>query len=72
MSTLAQIEEVVDELTVEDRLRLRRLLDEKLAVEKSSWTWHSSGWPVAPPDVPMEELKRIHALIEKEFSRLDP
>lgn len=30
-----------------------------------------SGWPVPPPDVPKEELRRVHALIETEFSRMD-
>ena len=28
-------------------------------------------WPVKPPDVPLEELERIHALIVKEFDDPD-
>lgn len=28
-------------------------------------------WPVRPPDVPSEELRRIHELIEKEFGCFD-
>ncbi len=28
-------------------------------------------WPVKPPDVPLEELRRIHEVIEKEFGCLD-
>ena len=31
----------------------------------------AAGWPVPPPDVPLEELQRIHALIEAEFSQVD-
>ena len=26
-------------------------------------------WPVRPPDVPIEELRRIDAIIEAEFGR---
>ena len=28
-------------------------------------------WPVPPPDVPIEELRRIDAFIERTFERLD-
>lgn len=28
-------------------------------------------WPVPPPDVPLEELRRIHALIEETSERID-
>ena len=28
-------------------------------------------WPVPPPTVPVEELRRIGAVIEEEFSRVE-
>lgn len=31
----------------------------------------TNKWPVPPPAVPQEELRRIHALIESEFSQVD-
>jgi hypothetical protein len=30
------------------------------------------AWPVPPPDVDIEELRRIDALIEEEFERIEP
>ena len=30
------------------------------------------GWPTPPPDVPIEELRRIHQLIEEEFEQIEP
>jgi hypothetical protein len=29
-------------------------------------------WPVPPPDVPIEELKRIGAIIEEAFEKIEP
>ena len=29
-------------------------------------------WPVPPPDVPIDELRRIDAIIEEEFEQIEP
>jgi hypothetical protein len=67
MSTLAEIEAAADALPAEEQRALLRRLTEKLA-HKNDFT---TPWPVAPPAVPREELQRIHALVEAEFSRVD-
>jgi len=65
MSTLAEIEEAVATLPRPEQEVLLRHLSAKLRALPAS------GWPVPPPDVPREELQRVHALIEAEFSRVD-
>ena len=65
MSTLAEIEEAVETLPRPEQEVLLRHLSSKLRGPPAA------GWPVPPPDVPLEELQRIHALIEAEFSQVD-
>ena len=64
MSTLAEIEEAIESLPTPQQEELLRHLSSKLRPRPAG------GWPVPPPDVPIEELKRIHALIEAEFPTL--
>jgi hypothetical protein len=71
VTTLAEIEKAVDALPPGQQQALLRRLSENLARRKDGPVVHET-WPVPPPDVPMEELKRIHALIETEFSKVDP
>ena len=68
MSTVAEIEAAVQALPKHEQQALLQRL-----------TWHlsrrekkvpSQGWPVPPPDVPLEELQRIHAIIEAEFPQM--
>ena len=66
MSTLTEIESAVDTLPRPDQEVLLRHLTAKLRQTPRT------GWPVPPPDVPIEELRRIHAEIDAEFSRVDP
>jgi hypothetical protein len=65
MSTLSEIESAADALPVQEQEILLRHLSQKLARRAGVIN------PVPPPDVPQEELQRIHALIEAEFSRVD-
>ena len=65
MSTLAEIEEAIEQLPSREQEVLLRHLSGRLRVSPSS------GASVPPPEVPREELKRVHALIEAEFSRVD-
>jgi len=67
MSTLAEIESAADALPVQEQEILLRHLSQKLA-RRAELILN----PVPPPNVPKEELRRIHALIEAEFSRVDP
>lgn len=66
MSTLAEIESAVDTLPRLDQEVLLRHLTVKLQQKPRN------GSRVPPPDVPIGELRRIHAEIEAEFSRVDP
>jgi hypothetical protein len=66
MSTLAEIERAADALPAEEQEILLRRLSQKLARRA-----RTASHPVPPPSVPMDELQRIHALIEVEFSRVD-
>jgi fructose-1-phosphate kinase PfkB-like protein len=66
MSTLAEIERAADALPVQEQEILLRHLSQKLA-QRDKVILN----PVPPPDVPKEELQRIHALIEAEFSRVN-
>jgi hypothetical protein len=48
-------------------------LSEKLAREgTASVAGGPKDWPVPPPDVPLEELRKIHAYIEEEFEQIEP
>jgi len=68
MTTLAEIEKAADGLPAEQQQALLRHLSRNLASRPGS----ALGRMPAPPDVPIEELRRIHALIEAEFSKVDP
>lgn len=52
---------------------VREALEEKLAREcgPAQVADRPLEWPVPPPDVPLDELKRIHALIEEESEQID-
>lgn len=50
---------------------MRDAVAEKLARETSSPPAGDKRWPVPPPDVPLEELQRIHARIEEDSERID-
>jgi len=67
MSTLSEIEKAAAALPAEEQEALLRHLSGSLARRDGD----ASRWPVPPPAVPQEELQRIHALIEAEFSRVD-
>jgi hypothetical protein len=48
-------------------------LQEKLAREHDSYGQQLAGrWPVPPPDVPIEELRRIDSIIEEAFEQIEP
>jgi len=57
---------------------LRRYFEEalleKLAREGLPATHPASAriWPVEPPDVPRDEIRRIQALIDTEFEQIEP
>ena len=71
MITLAEIEAAADALPTEEQKALLRHLSRRLSRHRVD-PGSCEGWPVPPPDVPIEELRRIHALIEAEFSQVDP
>ena len=51
---------------------VRQALVEKLAREDGVSQGAVAGkWPVPPPDVPLDELRRIHAIIEEEFEQVE-
>jgi hypothetical protein len=51
---------------------VQEALQEKLEREKDSGGTQLAGsWPVPPPDVPIEELRRIHAIIEADSELID-
>lgn len=64
MSTLTEIEKAAATLPAEEQQTLLRHLSQTLARRAGS----TAPCPVPPPHVPKEELQRIHALIEAEFS----
>ena len=69
MNTLAEIEAVVETLPrPQQEMLLRHLL---ARLRKTSTAGALASWPVPPPNVPGEELRRIGAIIEEEFSRVD-
>jgi hypothetical protein len=65
MSTLGEIEAALDALPADQKRSLLRRLETQLAPSKVA---APREWPIPPPDVPLEELRRIGALIEAEFS----
>jgi hypothetical protein len=71
MTTLAEIEKAATALPAEQQEALLQLLRRNLARRRTNPS-PCKDWPVPPPDVPIEELRRIHALIEAEFSQVDP
>jgi hypothetical protein len=67
MNSLAEIEKAADALPAAEQMALVRRLNENLAREAGNRT----GWLVPPPNVPLQEIERIEALIEAEFSQVD-
>lgn len=67
MTTLAEIEEAADALPADQQEALLFHLSQTLARRAGA----VSGMPVPPPAVPIEELQRVHSLIEAEFSKVD-
>ena len=62
MSTLAEIEQAVNTLPPGDQQALLHHLSAKLHASPRA------GWPVPPPKVPREEIRRIQAEIDAKFS----
>jgi hypothetical protein len=62
MGTLAEIENAVNELPRPEQEILLRRLSDKLG------TAVRGTWPVPPPNVPREEVRRIQAEIDAAFS----
>ena len=62
MSTLLEIEKAIDALPDRDVDKLAAWLHQRRK--------ERTGWPVPPPDVPKEELRRIEAVIEEAFPTL--
>lgn len=52
---------------------VREALEEKLAREAQPIPREGGArqWPVPPPDVPIDELRRIDAIIEEEFEQIE-
>ena len=70
MSTLAEIEEAVAALPRPEQEALLHHLTVRLSSRSGARA--QKGWPVPPPTaIPREELQRIHALIEAEFSQAE-
>ena len=67
MSTLTEIEKAAAMLPADEQATLLHHLSQTLARRAGV----AASWPVPPPDVPTEELQRIHALIEAEFSQVN-
>jgi hypothetical protein len=64
MTTLSEIEAAVETLPRQEQEVLLSHLSTKLRRRDSA----SSGWPVPPPNVTPEEICRVQALIDEEFS----
>lgn len=62
--SLKEIESAAEALPVSEQRELLARLQRRLSEENGE----KDAWPVPAPDVPREELRRIHALIEAEFS----
>ena len=67
MSTLTEIEKAAAKLPAEEQETLLRHLSQTLARRVAT----VAPCSVPAPDVPKEELQRIHALIEAEFSQVN-
>jgi hypothetical protein len=63
MSTVAEIEKAIEQLPPAQMLEVAAWLDERRK--------KVVAWPVPPPDVPREEIKRIQAEIDRVFSRVE-
>jgi len=59
MSTLWEIEKAIEALPDQEVAQLASWLLQRRKAR--------TGWPVPPPNVPIEELKRIEAVIEEAF-----
>ena len=62
MTTLAEIQKAIEALT--------DLEVDELAAWLQRRRKERADWPVPPPNVPLEELKRIEAVIEEAFPSL--
>ena len=62
MSTLVEIEKAIESLPDLEVDELASWLHQRRR--------ERTGWPVPPPDVPLEELKQIEAVIEEAFPTL--
>jgi hypothetical protein len=67
MSTLEEIEKAVDALPAEQQQALLRRLSGNLEESRPR-----NGMLLPPPKVPIEEIERLEALIEAEFSHIPP
>lgn len=65
MSTLAEIERAVATLPRPDQEALLHHLSAKLRMPPAQ------EWPVPPPRVPRDEVRRIQAEIDAKFSRVE-
>ena len=65
VSTISEIEAAVEALPRPEQEALLQRLSVRLRSASAS---HG---PIPPPAVPKEELRRVHALIEAEFSQVD-
>ena len=63
MSTLVEIEKAIDSLSERDVEELVTRLQQRRAGR--------NRWPVPPPDVPKEEIRRIQAEIDAVFSSVE-
>ena len=65
MSTVAEIEQALETLPRPDQEVVLRHLSERLRAVPAR------QWPVPPPNVPRDELRRIQAEIDAEFSQVE-
>lgn len=65
MNTLQEIERAADALPRQEQEVLLHHLSAKLRLRPSS------GWPVPPPAVPREEVRRAQAEIDARFSQVE-
>ena len=63
MSTLVEIEKAIEALPERDVEKLSAWLQQRRKVK--------NAWPVPPPDVPKEEIRRIQAEIDAVFSSVE-
>lgn len=52
---------------------VRQALAEKLAREDGAISQSTGAgvWPVPPPDIPSEEIRRVQAIIDAEFDQVE-